>query len=237
MDSSLHRARYVPNPGRAYEPLPPALAACLGDECAVLRGPQAPSRSASRRAVIMATNGLCECGCGGRTSVAEYGLKRLGWIKGQPKRFISGHNSRGANNVAWRGGRKRHQKGYILVWAPDHPRADRHGCVYEHVLIAQQVLGKPLPAKAQVHHVNGVKDDNRHCNLVVCHDAGYHSLLHVRTRALRQSGNANWRRCGFCRRYDDPSRLAWVATRNLGRWYHHTCAAAAARRRRYRTAA
>lgn len=38
--------------------------------------------------------GLCQCGCGGATSIAKQSLTRLGHIKGQPKRFILGHGSR-----------------------------------------------------------------------------------------------------------------------------------------------
>jgi hypothetical protein len=37
---------------------------------------------------------LCECGCGQQTAMASGNSTRLGWVKGQPKRFINGHNSR-----------------------------------------------------------------------------------------------------------------------------------------------
>lgn len=37
---------------------------------------------------------LCECGCGQSTSIAKQTNTKRGWIKDQPKRFISGHNSR-----------------------------------------------------------------------------------------------------------------------------------------------
>lgn len=39
-------------------------------------------------------DGLCKCGCGGRTNLASANCKRRGWTKGQPVQFISGHNSR-----------------------------------------------------------------------------------------------------------------------------------------------
>jgi hypothetical protein len=55
---------------------------------------------------------------------------------------------------------------------------------FEHVLIAEKALGKPLPKGAQVHHLNERKGDNRNRNLVVCPDDAYHKLLHKRARDL-----------------------------------------------------
>lgn len=36
---------------------------------------------------------LCECGCGQPTKLASKTAKNRGWIKGQPLRFINGHNT------------------------------------------------------------------------------------------------------------------------------------------------
>lgn len=36
---------------------------------------------------------LCECGCGKPTKLASKTAKSRGWIKGQPLRFINGHNN------------------------------------------------------------------------------------------------------------------------------------------------
>lgn len=40
-------------------------------------------------------DGLCECGCGQPAPIAPYTHRPRGWVAGQPKRFISGHNARG----------------------------------------------------------------------------------------------------------------------------------------------
>lgn len=52
-----------------------------------------------------------------------------------------------------------------------------------HQRVAERALGKPLPAGAEIHHVNGDPKDNRPANLVICQDAAYHDLLHARARA------------------------------------------------------
>lgn len=76
-----------------------------------------------------------------------------------------------------------------------------------HRLIAEKLLGKPLPASAEVHHVDGNGLNNEHSNLVICPDKAYHRLLHVRTAALKACGNANYRKCAICKQYDDPENM------------------------------
>ncbi len=110
-------------------------------------------------------------------------------------------------NPAWKGGII-HIRGYKLILKPEHPRAHATGYVYEHILIVEKILGKFLPASAAVHHVNGIKDDNRNENLVVCENRGYHLFLHMRDRAKKACGHAGWKKCQYCGEYDDPKNMA-----------------------------
>lgn len=85
----------------------------------------------------------------------------------------------------------------------------------EHRQIVEEVLGRKLPSRVEVHHVDGGFLNNAKTNLVVCQDRAYHMLLHRRTRALDECGNANWRKCPFCKKYDDPVDMVSHGVNNM----------------------
>lgn len=113
--------------------------------------------------------------------------------------------------------------GYRLVGKAGHD--------LEHRLIAQRVIGKPLPKGSIVHHINGDSLDNRKENLVICPNQDYHKLIHYREEALKHSGNANYKKCFVCKQYDDPKNLSTLSTRRYTS-YHKACWAKQAREKR-----
>lgn len=68
-------------------------------------------------------------------------------------------------NGNWKGGRTYHKAGYVMMLAPDHPRSGNGKYVFEHILVMEALLGRPLRPEESVHHRNGVRDDNRAENL------------------------------------------------------------------------
>ena len=38
--------------------------------------------------------GYCHCGCGQKTNISKYNSPKHGWIKGQPRKFLMGHEAR-----------------------------------------------------------------------------------------------------------------------------------------------
>lgn len=75
--------------------------------------------------------------------------------------------------------------------------------VFDHVRVAEQALGRKLPAGAVVHHANEDKTDNRPTNLVICPSKAYHNLIHARMAAMDACGDPNKRPCRRCHQYDD----------------------------------
>lgn len=66
-------------------------------------------------------------------------------------------------------------KGYVLIWEPEHPNQSQGGWQFEHRLVVEQALGRYLTSAEQVDHINQNKSDNRIENLQVL-DASSHAI-------------------------------------------------------------
>lgn len=78
-----------------------------------------------------------------------------------------------ADQPGFKGGRWPDERGYLRVAHPSKPGR----WVYEHRLVMEQELGRPLQRAEFVHHRNGDKADNRRENLTLFTN-GAHSALH-----------------------------------------------------------
>ena len=65
----------------------------------------------------------------------------------------------------WKGGKTTTANGYVYVYTPEHPNSNMRGYVMEHRLVMEDKLGRFLTQKENVHHINGIRDDNRLDNL------------------------------------------------------------------------
>lgn len=126
---------------------------------------------------------LCQCGCGQPTRLAPVNDRSKGWIKGEPLRYLKGHNAAAnwaAQTARSVGSKGLSSHGYVRVLTTKGVRR------YEHVLVAEKVLGRPLknfgrgnPATEVVHHIDGDKQNNAPTNLLICTHQ-YHTELHHR---------------------------------------------------------
>lgn len=86
-------------------------------------------------------------------------MKHYGVPLGVPPQHMRGELSHN-----WKGGRKISYHGYVEIYTPDHPSSHMR-YMKEHRLVMEEHLGRILEPNEIVHHVNGIKTDNRIENL------------------------------------------------------------------------
>lgn len=67
-----------------------------------------------------------------------------------------------------------------MIYRPHHKKASKDGQIYEHRYIMELQLGRYLTNNEEIHHINGIKNDNRLENLMLCKDYKEHRKQHYK---------------------------------------------------------
>ncbi len=94
---------------------------------------------------------------------------------------------KGVKHMNWKGGKYVHE-GYVFVKCKGHQRADTHGYVREHILIAEGCEGRQLESFEVVHHKDEVRGNNEPSNLQIMLDSE-HRRYHAIKNKLGRRGN------------------------------------------------
>jgi len=101
-------------------------------------------------------------------------------IEASRLKLINYNKKHGHKNLyAWKGGKYLGSRGYMFVYSPDHPFQNSQKYVLEHRLVMEKYLGRYLRPKEVVHHINGIKDDNRIENLMLFETTNQHGKYHA----------------------------------------------------------
>ena len=120
---------------------------------------------------------ICQ-GCGKKFDA------RISYVKRGQMKYCSRkcQDFKGEKNSNWRGGKRITRKGYILIYSPIHPFADVNKECLEHRLIMENHIGRYLKSAEVVHHINGIKYDNRLENLKLFINEKEHQKIGHATR-------------------------------------------------------
>ena len=105
----------------------------------------------------------------------NHGIKARSSAINLPKKY-------GEDNPSWKGGKNVHD-GYVRIRTPADSlsKGDSNGYIREHDYVMEKHIGRRLEKGECVHHINGIKTDNRIENLKLMTNSE-HMKLHARIR-------------------------------------------------------
>lgn len=109
---------------------------------------------------------LCQCECGNTKIVTREHFRR------------GGTKSCGCLSHT-RSNKKIIDNGYITIYMPEHLKSKKNGYVYEHILVAEEMLGRPLGKEEVVHHKDRNRTNNKPKNLIIFKTHADHGRFHT----------------------------------------------------------
>lgn len=123
--------------------------------------------------------GKCQCGhCNEDIEIIDRDRKIL-------KKYYKTHRPRGSDSPFWKGGRWVNEFGYVFVWAPEHPKADKRGYVFEHVKVITEYYNCCLLPWTQIHHIDKNTQNNEISNLLLTRNGLHRSTYHLKDMSDR----------------------------------------------------
>lgn len=129
-----------------------------GNRCAVI-----VSTTAYKQRIKAGAYGTCTVGRCGELATGRHRMCATHYERNK-RNGITGVLPRGSKSTRKAGDRIPTKSGYVLVVVGDSKNYKRP-TVLEHRMVMEQTLGRPLAPGENVHHINGIKHDNRPENL------------------------------------------------------------------------
>ena len=136
------------------------------------------------------TLGVCKCGCNSNINIRNSkGLLAIYKNHHNLKDFLHLRKLPTRNNHHnYKGGRRKRKDGYIIMLRKHH----KYGpMIFEHRYVMELMLGRYLEPHEVVHHINGIKTDNRIENLMLFEN-------HSKHKSFEQIKDMSDRICVIC---------------------------------------
>lgn len=146
-------------------------------------------------------------------------IVEAGFLPLKPTGTIFSGRKKGGKNLTHK---KVNSNGYVHLFKPEHPEAMKNGYVREHRLVIHEYLKRKILPTEEVHHKNGIKNDNRIENLELLTKSEHASITHkgvekknkiYKKCIFNQCDNVINSRHGLCRKH---YKKQWVKL-NVGK--------------------
>ena len=94
------------------------------------------------------------------------------------KNYFFGKVLKGDKSFSWKGGKRTTYYGYVMIYSPNHPFCDAQGYIRQSHLIMEKKLKRYLTLEEVIHHINGIKNDDRPENLKLFANKSEHMKFH-----------------------------------------------------------